>query len=135
MIFFSKILNNIFLFRQWLKGLASNLFGLLYFKIYFSATIFINLLNWILAIFINQKNTADQVILHYNVDFGANLIGNEKQLYTLPLLALTIFLVNLILVNNYRNDKFISHILLMSALLANIFLLIAHATLYLINFR
>ena len=135
MIFFSKILNNIFLFRQWLKGLASNLFGLLYFKIYFSATIFINLLNWILAIFINQKNTADQVILHYNVDFGANLIGNEKQLYTLPLLALTIFLVNLILVNNYRNDKFISHILLMSALLANIFLLIALATLYLINFR
>ncbi|KKQ61322.1 MAG: hypothetical protein US81_C0007G0002 [Parcubacteria group bacterium GW2011_GWE2_38_18] len=135
MVFFSKILNNIFLFRLWLKGLAGNLFSFLYFKIYFASIVFINLLNWIIAIVINQKNTADQVILHYNVDFGANLIGSDKQLFTLPLLALVIFFINLILVNNYKNDRFISHILLITALLANLFLLIAHASLYLINFR
>jgi hypothetical protein len=102
----------------------------------------INLLNWLSAYVININVSRDLVVLHYNVDFGVNLIGNVRQIYTLPLLGLIIFLVNFIILvfifkRNYRlaeAKRVFSHVLLASALGVNLFLFIALTLIYLINF-
>ena len=84
------------------------------------------------------------MILHYNVDFGIDLIGNVRQIYIIPLIGLVIVLFNLILLSfAYRKniaperrdaDKFLANLLLGSALFANFILLFSVASIYLINF-
>jgi hypothetical protein len=54
----------------------------------------------------------------------------------MPLLGLMIFLLNFALVTVlYGNNRFLPHVLMASALLANIMLLIALDLVYLINFQ
>jgi len=49
---------------------------------------------------------------------------------------LLILIINLfLLLYFYKNNKFISHLLLTSVFLVNVFLLMALASIYLINFR
>lgn len=101
-----------------------------------------NILNWAAVYSINAKISQDLAVLHYNVDFGVNLIGSVKQIYVIPFLGLIIFILNLVLLIfsfrlNYRifsSGKFFAHILLGSALLANFFLFISLALVYLVNF-
>jgi len=86
--------------------------------------------------FINKNLSQKLVILHYNVNLGVNLIGDASKIYIVPLLGLIFILINFILlINIYQQGKIIIHLLMSSAILANVFLLIATATIYLINFR
>jgi len=74
--------------------------------------------------------------LHYNVDFGINLIGSENQLYIIPLIGLLVFLVNFFILPLYYNQKeikFLSYYLFTVSIISNIFLLLAEASIYLIN--
>ena len=76
--------------------------------------------------------------LHYNVDFGINLLGDAKRIYIIPLLGLILLFINFILLVNFNHTQeksFIAHILLSTALLTNLTLLASAGTLYLINFR
>lgn len=130
-----KNINNLFIAKQKIFSSISSLFSFVYIKIYLFIAFFVNLINWLIAIFVNQKIIQEQVILHYNVDYGVNLIGSDKQLYLIPLLGLVIIFVNILIVNSNINNKLITHILLFTGILVNIFLLIAQASLYLINFR
>lgn len=96
----------------------------------------INVLNWIIAFYIVAKTNSNLIILHYNVDFGADLIGEIRKIYTIPILGLIIIFINLILsFAMYKKGKFIINSLLLSALIGNIFLLTALGALYLVNFR
>jgi hypothetical protein len=95
----------------------------------------LNLLDWLFVYIININVSQDLVVLHYNVDFGVNLIGDVKQIYIIPLLGLFIILINLILlIIIYRQNRFFANLLLAGAMLANLFLLIGTASIYLINF-
>jgi len=127
-----------------------DLFDYLYIKIYLAIILFINLSNWTIAkvisdktkqdLYISQYSNSDSVkdlfILHYNVDFGINLVGRVERVYIMPLFGLLILIINLfLLLYFYKNNKFISHLLLTSVFLVNVFLLMALASIYLINFR
>lgn len=122
--------------------MISDLMTFFYIKVYLSAVLVLNILNWVIVYFINAKISQDLAVLHYNVDFGVNLIGSVKQIYVIPLLGLVIFILNLALLIfsfrlNFRifsSGKFFAHILLGSALLANFFLFISLALVYLVNF-
>ena len=113
-----------------------DLLGFIYVRIYLIVSIGVNLLNWSTALFINQNVSQKLVFLHYNVNFGVDLIGDVSRVYIIPLLGLIIIVVNFILlIFIHKHSKFIVHLLLGAALMANLFLSAAIASVYLINFR
>lgn len=123
-------------------GLASDIIAPFYVKVYLFGSLFLNILNWAFVYFINIKISQDLAVLHYNVNFGVNLIGSVKQIYILPFLGLVIFIFNFALFvfvfrlnyNILSSRKFFAHILLGTSVLANFFLLISLALIYLVNF-
>lgn len=110
----------------------------LFVKIYLISIIIVNILIWYISLKIKNYSQDDLIALHYNVDSGINLIGPVKDIFIIPYLGIIIFLLNLILIfslNKYKNIRFISHLLLLTALLTNIILLAGIASLYFINYQ
>jgi len=135
---FNKLLNVYLIWLDKSKLFFSDIFVYLYIRIYLSILLAINIIIWIFCYFIIKQINYDQIFLHYNVDFGINLIGKASNIYLIPILGLAIITVNFLLYGNiskHKDRKFISHILFVSALIANIVLLISTASIYLINFR
>ncbi len=131
-----KLLNNYYLSREKISESIVNLLSFVYIRIYLSIILIINAIDWLSVYFINKNLSQKLVILHYNVNLGVNLIGDASKIYIVPLLGLIFILINFILlINIHQQGKIIIHLLMSSAILANVFLLIATATIYLINFR
>ncbi|MDD5032455.1 MAG: hypothetical protein PHR36_05485 [Patescibacteria group bacterium] len=134
----SRFQENFYSLRQKFFGTFSYLSGFFFIRLYFIVLLGINLLIWLAAYFINVSVSQDLVVLHYNIDFGVDLIGSVKRVYIIPLLGLIIVLVNAVLtfIFSRRQDfKFFSQLLLAASLVVNIFLLIALGSVYLVNFR
>jgi hypothetical protein len=93
---------------------------------------------WFQAWFIYKNLSGDVLVLHYNVDFGIDLVGDPARVYFFPVLGLIIFLLNLIILavlHKDKNFKILVHFLLGAATLFAVFLSIALLAVYLINFR
>ena len=134
----SKFYENFYLLRQKFFGALSYLSGYFFIRLYFIVLLGLNLLIWLAAYFINASVSQDLVVLHYNIDFGVDLIGSVKRVYIIPLLGLIIILINAILIfifSRHKDFKFFSHLLLTASLAVNLFLLIALGSIYLVNFR
>jgi hypothetical protein len=100
-----------------------------------ASSLFFNIVNWAaLAIFI--KPVDKTIILHYNVYFGVDSIGHWGQVYFLPTLGLVILLVNLLLAKYFylQKERIAGHIMMMTALMAQLSLLIAAVSIILINY-
>lgn len=130
------------LFSDWLSNLKQksfwSLFGFFYFRIYLIILAGLNVLLCLAAHFIYINVSQELVILHYNVDFGVNLIGNVKNVFIIPTLGFAIIIANLIVAFisfRQKDSKFINHLLLGSAIMVQILLLASLAAIYLINFR
>ena len=96
-----------------------------------------NALNWLGSWFIYRNLAQDSTVLHYNVNFGIDLIGSRAEIFINPLLGLIFFLLDFILILLlYKNKhfKFLAHVLLNTALVVNIVLLLAGLSVYIINF-
>jgi len=94
-----------------------------------------NLTNWlILAIFINK--TEGNIILHYNVYFGVDNLGNWKQSFLAPAIGLFLFLINLSLAFFfYKNkERIASYSLLLASVIIQINLIISSVSVILINY-
>jgi len=117
------MINNLssYFYLGWRKILEIilDLFDYLYIKIYLAIILFINLSNWTIAkvisdktkqdLYISQYSNSDSVkdlfILHYNVDFGINLVGRVERVYIMPLFGLLILIINLfLLLYFYKNS-------------------------------
>jgi len=106
--------------------------------IYLTLFIFWQAVVWTQSILIKKSLSSDIVILHYNIDFGIDLVAASGKIYLYPLLAFFIFFVNLILLMFlYRNKnlKILIHYLLAAAVLFNFLLSLVLLSVYLINFR
>lgn len=131
-----KLLNTIHLAGLNGREMILNLLSFFCARVYLAVLLGLNLLDWLVAYAINKNVSQNLIVLHYNVDFGVNLIGAVKKIYLIPFLGLIIILINFILLAViHRQGKFIVHLLLSGAILANLFLLAGLASLYLINFR
>ena len=94
-----------------------------------------NLANWlIIAIFINHLD--GDIILHYNVYFGVDELGNWKQAFLLPIIGIILFALNAVLAAWFyaKKERIASHILLLASLMAQWSLIIAAASLIMINY-
>lgn len=105
--------------------------------VYLALIFIVQVVNWFEAWFIKKNLSGSMIVLHYNVDFGIDLVDKPETIFLYPLLALGIFLLNFILLAIfYKNNDFkiLSHFLLGSALIFNLFLSGALVSVYLINF-
>jgi hypothetical protein len=94
-----------------------------------------NLINWlILAFFINKSE--GNIILHYNVYFGVDNLGNWKEVFLMPSIGLILFLINFYLSFFFYENKerIASYILFMTALMVQLSLIIASISVILINY-
>lgn len=85
-------------------------------------------------IFMRVGNPA--AILHYNVYFGVDVIGNWWQSYLNPLMGFLIMIVNFVLALAFYNlkERIASYILLLANLIVQFGLVITSVTVALINY-
>lgn len=131
-----KITDYIYFARKDLTDICWYLIGFLYIKIYLIIILVLNILNWVSVYYISSLVSQNLVILHYNVNLGVSLIGDISKIYIIPCLGLLFTLFNLVLLLNiYKESKFVIHLLLSSSIAVNLILLMSAVALYLINFR
>ncbi len=131
-----EILNYLYLSREKLVQAVFYLVGFMFVRIYLIFLFSLNIINWLLAFYVNNNVSQNLVVLHYNVNLGVNLIGDVKDIYIIPTLGLAFIVINfLLLLNIFRKNKFLIHLLLGFSLLINLFLIAGTVAIYLVNFR
>jgi len=101
----------------------------------FIGALLLNALNWgLVAFFIRPVDFF--IILHYNVYFGVDVIGDWWQVYFLPFIGLLIMLVNAILgyVFYQQKERLIAHLLMLATFIIQVGITIAVASLLIINY-
>ena len=94
-----------------------------------------NLVDWvILKIFI--KPVDFPIILHYNVYFGVDKLGDWNKVFLLPSLGLVLLLTNLFLSRHFyrQKERIASHLLLMATLMLQLSLIVASVSIIIINY-
>lgn len=131
-----KILDYLYLGREKLAQAVLSLIGFMFVKIYLFFLLVLNAINWLLAFYVNNNVSQNLIVLHYNVNLGVNLIGAAEDIYIIPTLGLAFIMINFfLLLNIFRNNKFLIHLLMGFSLLINLFLIAGTAAIYLVNFR
>jgi hypothetical protein len=93
-----------------------------------------NLAMWV-AVWWIVEPTDRPVILHYNVYFGVDAIGDWRNIYIMPALALAILLVNLVLSRFFfYKERLVSHLFAVMAFLAQLLMIVGLGSVILINF-
>ena len=93
---------------------------------------------WWQAIFIYKHLSGQLLILHYNIDFGIDLVGEPWHIFLYPLYGLGIFLLNWTVsafLHRRQYFRLFANLLLTAALLFGLFVSLALMFIYLINFR
>lgn len=87
-------------------------------------SILLNIFNWIFLIQ-NQKENTHPIILHYDLFFGVDCLGNYEKIYLIPLVGLFIIIVNSVLGHFlYLREKLAVYFLIFIIFIIQIFLLI-----------
>lgn len=132
----NKIFSYLYLSRERLAWAVFRLLAFMPVRIYLIFLFILNIANWLLVLYINNNVSQNLVVLHYNVNLGVNLIGSARDIYIIPTLGLSFITINFILLLNiFRNNKFLAHLLLGFSILANLFLISGTVAVYAVNFR
>ncbi len=133
---FSKGINYLYVGGANLRSALADLFTLKSVIIYGAAAILLNIAAWFLTVLLQRSLGEDLAVLHYNVTFGIDRIGQASSLYALPLSGLAILLLNALLASFVRQkqDRLLIHILLAAAVLGNGVVLIGLYSAYIVNF-
>lgn len=133
----AKIFNYLYLIKNKIIQISVKIYGMKYVRYFSVGIILSNLLNWIFSYLINLKSGEDAIIfLHYNVDFGVNLIGDNAKIYNIPLLGLFVVILNMVIfLITFKESKFIHYILFLSGILVNFILFVSLLLIYLLNFN
>ena len=101
----------------------------------FGSSIFLGIINFVVLFFFIRKLN-NLIILHYNVFLGVDLIGDSNQILLMPLVGLSFVIINLILAIYFFNQKerMLSHILSLTALLSQLGISVAGASIILVNY-
>jgi hypothetical protein len=98
----------------------------------------LNAINWIGSAFIFHFLTPKLAVIHYNIDFGIDLVGTRGQVFTSASWGVGFLIVDMIilfLLYKQPHFKFIYRLMLGAAVLSNFFLLLATLAVYITNFR
>ncbi|NTV40970.1 MAG: hypothetical protein HGA61_01725 [Candidatus Moranbacteria bacterium] len=101
----------------------------------FIGSFVVNVGNWVLISFFIRP-VDFPIILHYNVYFGVDVIGDWWQVYLMPLVGLLILLVNSLLGYLFyqQKERIVGHLLMLATFIVQVGISIAVASLLLINY-
>jgi hypothetical protein len=111
--------------------------GFFFIKLYLIINIILNVILWYGAYWLVKKLPAALVALHYNIDFGINLIGEARNIYIIAVSGSIVFLVNLFLsalLLKREEGKIIAHLLMSLSIVIHFYLAAGLFSLYLVNF-
>lgn len=137
MLKFADLFNYFYLIKQAVHDFFAKLFEFTYIRIYLAILMSLNLIIWIFSRYIDLQIDEKMIALHYSVDFGIDYYGNMGKIYVIPFLGLFIIAINSMVFNSvlgYKDRRFLSHLLLSSAIVVNLILLASTTMIYLINF-
>lgn len=98
-------------------------------------SIILNAINWgLIAYFIRPVDFL--IVLHYNVYFGVDVIGDWWQVYLLPLIGLIILIANTILGYMFyqKKERLAAHLLMLATFIVQIGVTVGVAGLLAINY-
>jgi len=132
----SKAFHYTYLGAEWARVAIRNLIGDKRIKIITAIALLLNLISWVGGILIIRFLGNEQAVLHYNIVFGIDLIGDPKGVLLIPVAGLLIILSNLLLAASLSDarDKILSIMFLSVSLVSNFFVVLAIYLIYLINF-
>jgi hypothetical protein len=85
----------------------------------------LNILMWI-YLFMNHVSSAYPVILHYNLFFGVDEVGEYDKIFILPGIGLVLLLINTLLANFfYRIERIAAYLLTFNTFILQALLLLA----------
>ena len=135
---YSTFYNHFFNFRQHIAKSFANLWRFVPARFYLGLALLWQIISWYQASFIYKNLSGNLLVLHYNVDYGTDLIGDPKQIFYYPLGGLLVILLNLIvslLFYRHKDFRLYANLLLGGLALFSIFLNLALLAIYLVNFR
>lgn len=138
MNFFSIIINWWFIFWRGLAAAWRLAVSWFFVRTYLIIALSFNILSWVAMILIYRNLAQDLAVLHYNIDFGIDLIGSRAQLFLNPTLGLILIICDwavVLFLTKSRDFKFFAHLVLAAAALVNFVLALSVIAVYLINFR
>jgi hypothetical protein len=96
-------------------------------------SLLINIIHWSILYF-KIKPDLDNVLLHYNVVYGADFIGKSMYLYWIPLLAFILLIVNIgLAISFYHKEKLASHFISIASIAVQLVFFAATFILILVN--
>ena len=107
-------------------------------KYYFVAVLVLQILAWVQAFNIAVNFPEDLLTLHYNIDFGADLVGDPSRVYYFPIAGILVVLLNIFLSASFsrkQGAKIMFHLYFSASILVNTFINLALFAIYLINFQ
>lgn len=135
---YSKIYERFYSFRSKIAGITGEFFSFHANRIYLSLIVVLQAGSWWLSSYIYRSLSGDLLVLHYNVDFGIDWIGNRGTIFYFPILNLVFLLGSLIILAIFgpgKNFRAQSHYLLSGVVMANLGILVYLTLVYTINFR
>lgn len=99
----------------------------------FGISLALNIIHW-LVLYFKLKPGVSNVLLHYNVVLGSDLIGPGIYLYLVPATALILLIINWGLASSlYKKEKLASYFLAFATIAIQLIFLIAGIVLAVIN--
>jgi hypothetical protein len=114
------------------------IFKFSYTKIYLGVIIFLQISVWLQTLAVWRRLTGDSAILHYNIDFGVDLIGSPQDIFYYPVFGLAVAIINVSLaafIARRHDPRLVIHFLLLAAVAFAVFLNLAMLAINFINFR
>ncbi|MFA5000127.1 MAG: hypothetical protein WC545_02105 [Patescibacteria group bacterium] len=106
-------------------------------RLYFFIFWPLHILTWLEAFFIRKNLSGNFLVLHYNVDFGVDLVSGPNRIFVYPLYGLAVFLINFslgVFLTRRPDWRLFAHFLLAGLVLFSALLVLALMFIYLINF-
>jgi len=103
----------------------------------FLVVLLANILSWVLAFFFYRRLDDALAVLHYNIDFGIDLVGEPFRLLALPAFLSIISLADfifLLVFSRKQSFRFVATFIAGSLTLICFLVFLAYIALYLINF-
>lgn len=85
----------------------------------------INLITW-LFLFAKRIDGNFPIILHYNLFFGVDSVGDYRKIFLLPTVGLVVFVLNAILGKSFfKIERLASYLIILNILIVEVFILLS----------
>ncbi len=137
MLLFSKIYHDIDVLRSRTSYVFSEIFSHRFVFWLLASSFLLNSGAWLFSWLFYRRVKEDIIILHYNIDFGVDLVGDPNKIFVIPAIGSFVIVFNFLLLSLFvkrRDFKILAMLSLIGAFFVNFFLSLSLGPLYLINF-